>query len=429
LDDCASSKLSKLSVKKIFLKLPVKLRLYTPLIIGIIVAAAIVILSSLFNFNSTFISVLIILIFSVIVFFITEVSIHRFLKQLEVSNKKLLSAREALKESENRFRSLFNSITDDIFLIDYDLNIIEANRQACETLGYTMDELLSMKIPDIRPASMKETILTNRDKIYQTGKLSYETELITKDGISIPVELNYRLIEYNNIKYILGVARNISERKKLERKILSAVIQAEEKERERLSKDLHDGLGPLLSAIKIYLNELVSGEIDNKEKEEMNKYSLELIDEAILTTRVVSNNLMPRVMSNYGLVKAIESFCKKINLTHKTTIHFNSVNYSSVDQTTELIIYRVVNELLNNTIKHASAQQVCILLEVKENILTLTYEDDGIGFDFDKMLNDPKTGMGLKNIISRIKSVDGIILTDKPAGKGCKIIIRVKTEI
>ena len=128
-------------------------------------------------------------------------------------------------------------------------------------------------------------------------------------------------------------------------------------------------------------------------------------------------------------MKAIESFCKKINLTNKTTIEFNSVNYSAVDQTTELIIYRVVNELLNNTIKHASAQHVNILLEVKDTMLSLTYEDDGIGFDFEKMLDDPRTGMGLKNILSRVKSVDGIIQADKAIEKGFRIVIQVKTEI
>ena len=185
----------------------------------------------------------------------------------------------------------------------------------------------------------------------------------------------------------------------------------------------------MLSAIKIYLNELVSGEIDEKEKDDINKYSIELIDEAILTTRVVSNNLMPRVMSNYGLVKAIESFCKKINLTTKTVINFNSVNYTSVDQTIELIIYRVVNELLNNTIKHASAQHVNIQLEVKEKEMILTYEDDGIGFDFEKMLDDPRIGMGLKNIISRVKSVDGIITVCKEIKKGFRVTIRIKTEM
>ena len=378
--------------------------------------------------SSVITAFIIIFIFSIIVYFITTESVHLFLRQLDLSNKRLISTREALKESENRFQSLFNSTSDDILLTDLDLNIIEVNNQVCETLGFSREELLKLKITDVKSAKAQENRKFN-EELLQTRKLSYETELITKTGVIIPVEMNCRLIEYNNIKYILSVARNISERKKLERKILSAVIQAEEKERERLSKDLHDGLGPLLSAIKIYLNELISGEIDEKEKEDINKYSIELIDEAILTTRVVSNNLMPRVMSNYGLVKAIESFCKKINLPNKTTIEFNTVNYSAVDQTTELIIYRVVNELLNNTIKHASAQHVSILLEVKDTMLTLTYEDDGIGFDFEKMLDDPRTGMGLKNILSRVKSVDGIIHADKTIEKGFRIMIQVKTEI
>ena len=116
-------------------------------------------------------------------------------------------------------------------------------------------------------------------------------------------------------------------------------------------------------------------------------------------------------------------------MTNKTNISFNSVGYTSVDQTIELIIYRVVNELLNNTIKHASAHQVNIQLEVIDKDMILTYEDDGIGFDFDKMLDDPRTGMGLKNIISRVKSVEGIITVCKETHKGFHITIRIKTEM
>jgi len=379
-------------------------------------------------FSSLIIALVIILILSVAVYYITTESVHKFLKEIDISNKKLIKTTVALKESENRFQSLFNSTNDPIFLTDKDLNIVEVNQQATDILLYTREELLNMKTTDFKPDYSKANILNYRDRILKTGKLTYESEHLTKDGGIIPVEMNCKLIKYNNQEFILSVSRDISERKKIERKILSAVIQAEEKERERLSKDLHDVLGPLLSTIKIYLNELESGEIDKKEKDEMHKYSIELVDEAISTTRMISNNLMPRVMSDFGLVKAIESFCKKINRGSNFTINFDAVNYTAVDQTIELIIYRVVNELVNNTIKHASAQKVDILLELKENNLILNYKDNGIGFNFNSMLNNPKSGMGLQNIISRVKSVEGIINVNTEK-KGFSISIKIRTDL
>jgi len=378
--------------------------------------------------SSLLIALFIILISSIVVYYITTESVHRFLRQIDLSNKKLMKTTVALKESENRFQSLFNSTNDAIFLTDLNLNIIEVNQQATDNLLYTREELLNMKTTDFKPEYSKLNILNHRDQILLNGKLTYESEHVTKDGRIIPVEMNCKLIKYNNREYILSVSRDISERKKIERKILSAVIQAEEKERDRLSKDLHDVLGPLLSTIKIYLNELESEEIDKKEKDEMNKYSIELVDEAILTTRIISNNLMPRVMNDYGLVKAIESFCKIIKRGSNFTINFNAVNYTVVDQTVELIIYRVVNELVNNTIKHASAQRVDIFLELKDNNLILTYEDDGIGFDFNSMLNNPKSGMGLQNIISRVKSVEGVINVNSEK-KGFSISIKIRTDL
>lgn len=372
-------------------------------------------------------ALLIIFVSSIFVYFITTESVHRFLREIEKSKKRLLKTRDALKESQDRFQSLFDSTNDSIFLTDVNLNIIEVNEQAVNTLNYTHEELMNMKTTDFKPDYTKHNILKFRDQILKEGKLTYESEHVTKDGKIIPIEMNCKLLKYNNNDYILSVARDISERKKLERNIISAVIQAEEKERERLSKDLHDVLGPLLSTIKIYLNELESTDIEKEEKDKMRKYSVELVDEAISTARLISNNLMPSVISNFGLVKAIESFIKKVNRGNNFTVNFNAVNYVPIEQTVELIIYRVINELVNNTIKHASAQNVDIMLELKDKNLILNYRDNGIGFNFNEMLNHPKAGMGLKNIMSRVKSLEGIINTI-PEQKGFNITIKIRID-
>ncbi|MBU2649457.1 MAG: sensor histidine kinase, partial [Bacteroidetes bacterium] len=201
-------------------------------------------------------------------------------------------------------------------------------------------------------------------------------------------------------------------------RILGAVINAEEKERARLSKELHDGLGPILSAIKLYVNQL-KDESDENEKQELFGITTDIIDEAIENTRTISNNLRPRVIEEYGLVKAIKEFIRKINKTQKIGITFNSENIpEKLNKTLELIFYRIINELINNTIKHAGATHVDVFLEYRDERLVLTYHDDGVGFDEQEIFDHESQGMGLNNILSRIRSIDGDVSFESQPGQG-----------
>jgi len=189
---------------------------------------------------------------------------------------------------------------------------------------------------------------------------------------------------------------------------------------------MHDGLGPLLSTIKLYVNELVNDEVDADEKNKMVKYTNELIDEAISSTRTISNNLMPRVIHEYGLEKAVESFCNKVNKTNKINIDFKFSGIDrSLDKNVELILFRVISELINNTLKHAKAKNVAIDLEKNENKIRLHFKDDGVGFDVQNIMNNKSTGMGLKNIISRIRSINGNCSFFSELNKGFKIDIEI----
>ena len=376
--------------------------------------------------TSSIISLLIILILSLFVYQVTAKSIKRFLDKLEQKDKKLISAKEALKQSEDRFKTLFDNTLDEIFVTDANENIIEVNIATCKTLGYTREELLSLKMVDIKTPKFAQYVDSNRKKIYKEGKYTFETEHVTKSGLIIQVEMKSRLVEYGNEKLILSISRNMSERKELERKILSVVIQTEERERERFSKDMHDGLGPLLSTIKLYVNELVNEEVEKDEKQKMVQYTNELIDEAVTSTRNISNNLMPRVIHEFGLEKAVESFCNKVNTTNKINIIFKVSNIDrGLDKNVELILFRVISELINNTLKYAQAKNIVIRLDKEGNKIRLHFADDGIGFDVENIMNKKNTGMGLKNIISRIRSINGNCNFISNKNQGFKIDIEI----
>ncbi|MBE9491456.1 MAG: PAS domain S-box protein [Bacteroidetes bacterium] len=326
-------------------------------------------------------------------------------------------------ESKKRFEVIFNNSSDEIFLADLKGNFLEMNKEAINVLGYSRKELLNMSFRDVRSPKYIDMIDINLEMIIENGQLIYESEYVTKNGKTISVEMNSRIIEYAGEKAILSISRDITERKQMEKKILSAVIIAEEKERERISKEIHDGLGPLLSAIKLYVNEL-SEEIKGKEKEDMVKMTNEILDEAIDNARTISNNLRPRIIEEYGLVKAIKAFIWRINKTQKLHINFSEKNVpDTIDKNIELILFRVINEFINNTIKHAEATRVDIDVEVKGDKLRIEYRDNGKGFDAEKI--NMMNGNGLTNINSRVKSLMGDVVYTRSEEKGIKVDVEV----
>ncbi len=376
--------------------------------------------------NSIFIGSILVILIIIMMFSVTTRRVHRILRAIKVSNTKLKTTKEALKRSEENFETIFQNSSDEIFVSDLQGNIIEVNDQASKSLGYTHEELLQMNILDLKPLKQAELFLKYRKTIIEEGAYLYDSEYITNSGDTIPVETNSRVLEFNGETVILSISRNLAKRKEMERKVLSAVIQTEEKERERFSKDMHDGIGPLLSTIKLYVNELGSAEIGKKEKIEFVDQVNKMLDDAVTSIREISNNLMPRVIHEYGLVKALEAFCEKVNQTGKIYVDFNTTGIEySLDKNVQLILFRVISELLTNTIKHAKAKSAYIQLQKSDDNISLIFTDDGIGFDSNTVMENKNTGIGLKSIVSRIKSINGNCEIISKEGKGFRIIIEI----
>jgi signal transduction histidine kinase/Tfp pilus assembly protein PilF len=227
-----------------------------------------------------------------------------------------------------------------------------------------------------------------------------------------------RAIRESEIKY-----------KELEGMLPQMVMEMEERERKRFAKDLHDGLGPLLSSIKIYVNELQDQETPEAERLEMLRYTNELIDEAVNDTRTIANNLMPSMIADYGLIKALRNFCDKLQASKAINITFMpEVRSQRFDKTLEIILYRVVMEMINNTLKHAGAKNIEIHLFETEQELELNYKDDGKGFDLQQMMNREGKGMGLNNIRNRVQSVNGTCEFRSEPGKGMMALIEIRKE-
>jgi signal transduction histidine kinase len=210
-----------------------------------------------------------------------------------------------------------------------------------------------------------------------------------------------------------------------EKQVLNAIIQTEEKERRRFAKDLHDGLGPLLSTVKMAVSSLTQLEKDEKKKEIIENTDI-VITEAIKSLKDISNNLSPHVLENFGLASAISTFSGKIDSTGVIHIQFHTnLQDERLDYNTEVVLYRVVCELINNTIKHAEAKNIEIELTRHHKVLTLVFADDGVGFDVNEVLRGQSEGMGYANIMTRIKSIKGMISVESDKEKGTRAIIVV----
>lgn len=179
---------------------------------------------------------------------------------------------------------------------------------------------------------------------------------------------------------------------------LEALIDGEENERRRIAQELHDGLNGDLSAIKYRLSTLEDSGLSKIDTENLNKV-IDMIDESCAQVRSISHNLMPASIVDYGLLETIREFCSKMNASQAVKIDFQSFgNPIELSQKTETIIYRIIQELVTNILKHSKATEAMIQFNYREDELFITVEDNGIGFDKTKI----SKGIGHKNIKTRI---------------------------
>ena len=217
---------------------------------------------------------------------------------------------------------------------------------------------------------------------------------------------------------------NMDDLKRVEREMLSLSIQTEEKERKRFAEDLHDSLGPLLSIIKLFINALKDTSLPQEKKDYLINSADEILLEAISTAKNISYNLLPNLLSDFGLYMAIRSFCDRIKTVSDIAINYSSEDYpSDLNRHLETILFRILKELINNTIKHAAASQIDVRLYFDEELLHIDYSDNGKGFDINSAQNNESRG--LVNILNRVHYINGNIDFVTSHGNGVKVFISV----
>ena len=241
-----------------------------------------------------------------------------------------------------------------------------------------------------------------------------EMGVVVSICLSIGVMYAHKLFKY--------IDRLNYQRQLWNRRLLTTVLRTEEKARSSFSKELHDGLGPLLSSAKLSLTTLSREEQDPKRRELLSNTTY-IVEEAIRSIREISNNLSPHVLNDFGLARGVQNFIDKSVAIHPVEIRFTTnLGDERFDTDLEVILYRVICELINNSLKHAACRTITLSLTRTATALRLEYGDDGRGFN-PELMGD--LGMGLSNISSRIGSLGGTSQITSAEGQGMHASIAI----
>ncbi|MCJ7468591.1 MAG: sensor histidine kinase [Maribacter sp.] len=204
-----------------------------------------------------------------------------------------------------------------------------------------------------------------------------------------------------------------------------AVLKGEEQERTRLAKDLHDGLGGMLSGIKYSFQTIKGNMVMTQENQQVFERSMDMLDSSIQEMRRVAHNMMPESLLKFGLDTALKDYCNHINKTGAVKINYLSMGMeeAAIDQTVAITIYRITQELINNILKHAAAENVIVQVTKTGTQLVVTVEDDGQGFD--TLILDRSKGIGWTNIGHRVEFLKGSLNVDSEYSKGTSVHIEI----
>jgi signal transduction histidine kinase len=212
----------------------------------------------------------------------------------------------------------------------------------------------------------------------------------------------------------------LSRRGAIRQKLIGAVLETETNERRRIARDLHDGLGPLLSAINHYFQAFLDAKPESREsiRERLQKVISEAIDEVSR----ISHNISPHVLEKHGLMTALNNLIAPLAAQGRYEVVFNSGLEGRIAPKSELTVYRCIAELLNNTMKHAEATRITLDIRLSGNQLLIRYSDNGKGFDTASL---KKTGMGLHNITNRVESSGGTVSMESAPDAGILVSINI----
>lgn len=224
---------------------------------------------------------------------------------------------------------------------------------------------------------------------------------------------------------------NINALKEKETQAFNALLEGQEQERKRFAQEIHDGLGPMLSTLKLGLQNLHTKRFytGNEDSDPDVLHLIELIDMVTVDVRRISHALLPSSLIDFGVESALVNLCEIVQKQRNVKVScFVSKRNTRLESNTELGIYRIAQELLNNALKYANAKNIAIQLIRHERTVVLMVEDDGMGFDEEAMRKNME-GIGFKNVMSRVESLGGTFSLEAAIGEGVLVTIELPLKL
>ncbi|MEM6965075.1 MAG: ATP-binding protein [Bacteroidota bacterium] len=317
--------------------------------------------------------------------------------------------------------SVVGNVPYGIIVVDLDGFITMVNEEALVNLSIeeetktVLETNILAHIEDIDELKELLILCFNKGrKVFELSEIIHGEKVL--DIIGKPI-LNGMLISINNV----------TATKKAQDEATLALIKGQEMERRRLAKEIHDGIGPLMSTIRLNLDAVKNELTDAPEKtvRKINNMS-ELVQNVATDIRSISHALMPGALVDFGLVEALKNLCSKATQSEVVEVNFYESGMSERLKTNiELNLFRIAKELLNNALKYAAAKNIDIQLIQRNEKIVLTVEDDGIGLDPKLIEEKMENGIGWRNINTRINSLGGDFSIETQAGRGVHFTVEI----
>ncbi|HEU4834621.1 MAG TPA: PAS domain S-box protein [Pyrinomonadaceae bacterium] len=355
---------------------------------------------------------------------------QRYVAELEKRIAERKRAEIALRESEERYRELFENAKDAIYVHDLEGTYLSINRAAEKLSGYSRGEIIGHNFKEfVAPEHVRYVRDSFWKKLAQEGETTYEIDVIKRDGRRVPIEVSSRPIYENGILVgVQGMARDITERKLAQdalQMFSHHLIEAQEEERRRIARELHDQIGQILTAVKMNLH-TVQQFCQGSEAASYVKDNIEAVDEALRLVRDLSVELRPPILDDLGLTTAlrwyVDRYTKRTGLNVAVVVDLPDENERFAREL-ETACFRIAQEALTNVVRHAKATQVVVRLTRDTDILFLIVKDDGVGFDVERLRKRATrvTTLGLVSMQERAHAAGGRIEIDSAPANGTEI--------
>lgn len=340
---------------------------------------------------------------------------------------------EQLRASEERFRRIFEEAPIGIGAIGGDGRLLRVNEALCAMSGYTAAELTGKTLAQMTHPEDAAGCQRLLDALFEGTRHAFHLEqrCLTKTGRLLwgQVTVTAPHARKGTPPYALAMIEDVSERKRAEAtrvRLLKKIMVAQEEERQRLARELHDGIGQILTGLAVglrSLDDVPQSEQAAAQSRKLRQVAADAVDEV----RRIARGLRPSVLDDLGLEEALRQFVRDYTGAYgiAADVHFGGERSRRLPNAVEIALYRIIQEAMTNAARHAGARHVSVVMERGPSTVTAIIEDDGCGFETDASASGGSPGLGIPGMRERAGLLSGTLEIESSSGKGTAVYVRI----